>query len=129
MTLDRQGYVGLFTEPLDRETIKEFISRWLEQYDTVEQTLGKNGQVLTQIVHSIDEISWESDLQFRITCQEQFTWIYITENRQVIETSGLVTMAGATLSHDVLVGLEGCSEIIDDKNNRRLDQLEKEGLM
>ncbi len=129
MNIERKGFVGLFKEPLDRQDISEIVSLWMERFGNVEQTIGPHGQVLTQVVRSVEDIVWEKNLQFRVVSGEQFAWIYLTEDQFVIETSGLAPESGPLLCQDVLKDLPGCTEIIDDKNDRRLDQLEAEGLM
>ena len=45
-----------------------------------------------------------------------------------METTGLLDDA-CTLCLDVLLELPGMAEIIDQKNDKRLDELEAEGLM
>ncbi len=130
MSLEPNGYVGLFITPFDQETIEGFVATWIDRFGSVEQTLGTGAQVLTQKILSIDDLGWkEKDLQFRVLYGEQFAWVYLTKGRRVIETSGLVPVQGSALCHDVLEGLAGCCEIIDERNDRRLDQLEAEGLM
>ena len=128
MSLERKGFVGLFDEILNQEHIEELVVLWLEEYGSVEQTIGSGGQVLTQIVRSISDIVWEENLQFRVISGEQFAWIYMTQNYFVIETSGLFSSSSSLLCRDVLV-VPGCSEIIDENNDKRLDELEAQGLM
>ena len=53
----------------------------------------------------------------------------ITLDGRVVETSGLSLQADALLCRDVLENLPECEEIIDERNDRRLDQLEAQGLM
>lgn len=130
MSLERSGYVGLFISDLNQEIIERFVTTWLERFGTLEQTLGGGSQVLTQKILRIQDLDWkQNDLQFRVLHGEQFAWIYLTRGRRVIETSGLIPHQGTSLSHDVLKNLPGCCEIIDERNDRRLDQLEAEGLM
>ncbi len=129
MTLQRTGYVGLFEEPLEREKIREIVLSWMERFGRVEQTLGGGAQVLTQSLSSADALSWEQSLQFRVLSGEQFAWIYVSLAARVMETSGLVGAGATPLCRDVLDGLPGCLEIIDDRDDRRLDRLEAQGLM
>ncbi len=129
MSLERKGYVGLFTDPLDKERVEELVLLWIDSFGSVEQTTGRGSQVLTVAVRSAEDLKWEQDLQFRVSCGEQFTWIYLTQNHHVIETSGLAGENGSELCKDVLVNMPGCREIIDDRNDRRLDELEAKGLM
>lgn len=129
MSLERAGYVGFFEEPLKQSCIEEFVQLWLERYGKVEQAIGRGCQLLTQTIDSLEDIIWEENLQFRVLSGEQFTWVYVTQNRYVIETTGLAPAGGTCLCRDVLVNLPGCNEIIDEHENRRLDELEAEGLM
>ena len=130
MSLERRGFVGLFKEPLGRQRIGELVLLWIERFGRVEQTIGGGSQVLAQAVHSVKDVVWEEkDLQFRVIAGEQFTWIYITQDHYVIETSGLVPEQGSFLCRDVLMDLCDCKEIIDENNDRRLDELEARGLM
>ncbi len=129
MSLERAGYVGLFAEPLKQSRIEELVQLWLERYGKVEQTSGRGRQLLTQAIGSLGDVTWEENLQFRVLSGEQFTWVYVTQDRYVIETTGLAPAGGACLCRDVLVNLPGCNEIIDEYEDRRLDELEAEGLM
>ena len=127
--LERQGFVGLFSEPLAKPRIEEIVSLWIERFGNVEQILGKIGQVLTVKIQSTSDLIWEKDLQFRILHGEQFAWVYLTMDRYIIETSGLVSENASSLCRDVFKNLDGCKEIIDEHNNRRLDELETQGLL
>ncbi|NUN93030.1 MAG: hypothetical protein HUU04_04525 [Verrucomicrobiae bacterium] len=129
MSLERAGYVGLFQEPLNRERIEGIVCSWLDRFGAVEQTAGNGPQALTLSVRGVSEIVWQRDLQFRILSGGQFAWVYVTMDRRVVETSGLAPKSGASLCRDILEGAPGCREIIDEKNDARLDQLEKLGLM
>ncbi len=129
MSLERQGFVGLFLEPLGQERIEELALLWIERYGRVEQTIGTGAQALTQKIETARDIRWEDHLQFRVLSGEQFAWIYVSRNARVVETSGLAPEWGDILSRDVLTDLPGCAEIIDDRNDHRLDQLEAQGLM
>jgi hypothetical protein len=130
MGLERQGFVGLFLEPLSRSHISNIIDLWIERFGSVEQALGRGGQVLTTVLKSSSDIAWQDNMELRVLNGEQFTWVYLSEDKYVIETSGLVPERGASsLCRDVLADLEGCAEIIDDRNDRRLDDLEAQGKM
>jgi hypothetical protein len=129
MSLDHRGFVGLFSSPLRKEQVQEIVALWLDRYGGVEQASGNSYQVLTTVIRDINDIVWEVNLQFRVLAGEQFAWVYITMDRYVIETSGLFIQNGALLCHDVLTNLPACEEIIDERNDSRLDELEKFGLM
>lgn len=129
MSLERKGFIGLFLERLDRDCIQEIVLLWIDRYGSIEQTVGGGNQVLTQVIRSVSNLSWEENMQFRILSGEQFAWVYLTQNHCVIETTGLSSENGNSLCRDVLVDLPGCIEIIDEHNDRRLDELEAKGLM
>jgi hypothetical protein len=130
MSLEHRGFVGVFEAPLTQERVQEIVALWLDRYGKVEQASGNSYQVLTTAIRTIEDLIWEKNLQFRVICDDQFTWTYITMDRFVIETSGLdMTDNGNLLCHDVLSELPGCEEIIDERNDSRLDELEKLGLM
>jgi hypothetical protein len=127
MSVERRGFVGIFSEPLRKPRVQEIIMLWMSRFGTVEQTVGKNGQVLTLVIRSEEDLMWtEKDLQFRVTSGEQFAWIYLTQDRFVMETSGLSSEAATDLlCRDVLTNVSGCEEVIDERNNSRLDELEQ----
>lgn len=129
MSLERAGYVGLFHEPFDRGRVEAVVQSWLDRFGAVEQAAGAGTQALTVAVKAVTDIIWQKDLQFRVLSGSQFAWVYVTMERRVVETTGLAPRGGAILCRDVLVDAPGCGEIIDEKNDARLDQLEKQGLM
>lgn len=129
--MERRGFVGIFSEPLRKPKVQEIVVLWISQFGSVEQTVGKNGQVLTLIIRSEEDLMWsEKDLQFRVRSGEQFSWVYLTQDRFVMETSGLCAEGSKDLlCYDVLAKVSSCEEIIDEKNDQRLDELEKQGLL
>jgi hypothetical protein len=129
--MERRGFVGVFSEPLRKERIKEIVMLWINQFGAVEQTVGKNGQVLTLLIRSEADLMWsDNDLQFRVRSGEQFSWVYLTVDRFVMETSGLYLEGGKDLlCHDVLSNIPECEQIIDERNDKILDELEKQGLL
>ncbi len=129
MSLEHHGFIGLFAEPLGRQRIQELVLLWLERFGNIEQTIGNSHQALTQAVRSASDLVWEKDLQFRVLTGEQFAWVYITLDRPIIETSGLAPDNGSYLCRDVLTNIHGCLEIIDEHNDRRLNELEAKGLI
>jgi hypothetical protein len=129
--MERRGFVGIFSEPLRKARIEEIVMLWISRFGIVEQTVGKGGQVLTLVIRSEEDLMWsEKDLQFRITSGEQFSWVYLTQDRFVMETSGLCSEGSPDLlCRDVLTNVSGCEEIIDERNDKKLDELEKQGLL
>lgn len=129
MSLEHRGFVGLFREQLDRPRIEALVALWLERFGAVEQAVGPSYQVSTLRIQSVADIIWEADLTFRVLSGEQFAWVYLTPNTRVIETSGLGVSAGPLLCRDVLEDVPDCAEIIDERNDRRLEELEAQGVM
>jgi hypothetical protein len=127
--MDSKGYVAIFKEPLGKEAVREFAQLWLEQYSRLEQVCpGQNAGTVTLKVDNVDALLWEKNMQFRVMSGEDFSWIYLNMEGRVIETSGLPYETN-TLPLDVLVELEGIEEVVDQQNERRLDELEKIGLL
>jgi hypothetical protein len=125
-----KGFVGLFEEPLDKEAIKAFVGIWLATFEKVEQVApGAAAEAVTVQLASVEEILWEKNLQFRLLVDGEFAWVYLTQDKRVIETSGLDGGDAGGLTLECLVELPGLIEIIDQADDRRLDQLEAEGLM
>ena len=124
-----KGYVGLFTEELTQGQITEFALCWLNLFDRVEQVYpGKDAGTATFTVHRIEDILWDKNLQFRVIAGDDFAWIYANLGQRVMETSGLPEAGNLAPLH-ALLELPGLEEIIDQANERRLDQLEAEGLL
>ncbi|MCC7518680.1 MAG: hypothetical protein IT578_05795 [Verrucomicrobiae bacterium] len=129
MSLERSGYVGLFRDPWDRTRVEALVRFWLERFGAVEQTAGVGPQSLTLVIKAPSDVIRQKDLQFRVLSGSQFAWVYLTTDRRVAETTGLVSEDAAALCRDVLAEAPGCLEVIHEKNEARLDQLEKLGLM
>lgn len=122
-----KGYVGLFKEPLAEKQIQKCVDSWLARFEKVEQ-VSPGGGVLTITLESSAQVVMEEHQQFRVLMGNDFAWVYLTKERYVMETTGLPSDA-STLCLDVLLELPGVEEIIDQKNDRRLDELEAKGLM
>ena len=67
-------------------------------------------------------------MQFRMIEGDDFAWIYLSLGRRVAETSGLPHADNLAPLH-ALAELPGLQEVVDQINERRLDQLESEGLL
>jgi len=127
--MDSKGYVAIFTEPVGKEEVRDFVQVWLDQYPRLEQVCpGQGAGTVTLKIEKVDALLWEKNLQFRVMSGEDFTWIYLDLDGRVLETSGLPFETN-TLPLDVLVELEGIQEVIDQKNEKRLEELEKAGLL
>ncbi len=124
-----KGYVAIFDAPLNKESISLFVESWLERFERVEQVTPEPGLSATALsISKREEIMWEPSLQFRVINGDEFTWVYVTQNRRVIETTGFPSEE-ISLCLDVLIELEGVTEIIEEHNDKRLDELEKQGLL
>ncbi len=127
--MDSKGYVAIFKQALGKNKVKDFVRVWLDHYPRVEQVCpGQGAGTVTLTIENADAILWEPNLQFRVMSGEDFAWIYLTFEGRVIETSGLAYETN-TLPLDVLVELEGIEEVIDQRNERRLDELEAIGIL
>jgi hypothetical protein len=114
---------------LHEPQIGAFVRSWLENFDKVEQVIpGHDSGNATIAISGHEQIIWSPHLQFRVMAGEDFAWIYISKGKQVVETSGL-PYGDNLVPLNVLVELEDLEEVIDQENDRRLDELEREGLM
>lgn len=130
MSIDHRGFVALFKESLDKKHIQQCVTFWLETFEKLEQVLPDSQEVGTLPVTALDEIMWEDNMTFRVVSGDDFSWVYLTKGRRIMETSGFAgTENEAAMALKVIVGLPGVQEVIDEHNEKRLDQLEREGLM
>ena len=124
--MEKKGFIAVFEAALDRATISECVASWLERFEKAEQVIpGMEG---TLEVKEPSEIMWEPNLQFRVTNGEQFSWVYVSLDKRAIETTGLQD-AEISFCLEVLLELPSVAEVIDEKNQRRLEQLEKAGII
>jgi hypothetical protein len=122
----QKGFIAVFEEALDRALISECVTSWLERFEKVEQVIPKMEGTLE--VKAVDEIMWEPNLQFRVLNGEQFAWVYLSLDKRGIETTGFQD-AEISFCLEVLLELPSLAEVIDEKNQRRLDELEKAGII
>lgn len=127
---ERSGFVALFEEPLDRERVEELVAHWIARFERVEQALpcGVGAGSATLQIRVASDIFWEDYPQFRIVEADHFAWIYLAMSRKSVETTGFST-DGIPLCLEVLLELPRVCEIIDEKNEARLAQLEQEGAL
>jgi hypothetical protein len=127
---NRSGFVALFEEPLDRERVEEMVTHWIARFERVEQALpgGEGAVAVTMKIEVASDLFWEEYPQFRISEGETFAWVYLAMTRRSIETTGFST-PGIPLSLEVLLELPRICEIIDEKNEERLTQLEQQGIL
>jgi len=122
----QKGFIAVFEEALDRAHISECVASWLERFEKVEQVIpGMEG---TLEVKEPSEIMWEPNQQFRVMNGEQFAWVYLSLDKRAMETTGFQD-AEISFCLEVLLELPGVAEVIDEKNQRRLDELEKAGII
>ena len=124
--MDKKGFIAVFEKELDQAAISECVSSWLERFEKVEQVIPKMEGTLE--VKSLDEIMWEPHLQFRVLNGDQFSWVYVSLDKRGMETTGFQD-AEISFCLEVLLELPNVAEIIDEKNQRRLDELERVGII
>jgi hypothetical protein len=124
--MEKKGFVAIFGKELNRERISECVASWLERFEKVEQVAPANEFTLE--VKETRDILWDDNLQFRVSNADQFAWIYITLDKAAMETTGFAD-AEISFCLEVLLELPNVTEIVDEKNQRRLEQLEKAGII
>jgi len=122
----QKGFIAVFEHPLDRARLSECVASWLKRFEKVEQVVPKMEGTLE--VREPSEVMWEPHLQFRVTNGEQFAWIYVSLDRRGMETTGFQD-AEISFCLEVLLELPDIAEVVDEKNQRRLDELEKAGII
>ena len=124
-----RGYVAIFSEPHTDATIRLILQSWLDRFERVEQVIpGAQAGNSTVTLVSPQDLLPSDHLQFRVLLGGDFTWAYLTRGRRVIETTGLPGEKIA-LCLDILLELTGITEIVDQSDDRRLDELDRDGLM
>ncbi len=122
----QKGFVAVFEQPLGRPEISECVASWLDRFEKVEQVVPNMEGTLE--VAEPSEIMWEPNLQFRVINGDQFAWVYVSVDARAMETTGFQD-AEISLCLEVLLELAGVAEVVDEKNQRRLEQLEKAGII
>jgi hypothetical protein len=122
----RKGFIAVFEKELTKAAIAECVASWLERFEKVEQVIPKMEGTLQ--VSKEEEIMWEPNMQFRVLDGEQFSWVYVSLDKKSMETTGFQD-AEISLCLEVLLELPGVAEVIDEKNQRRLEELEKAGII
>ena len=121
-----KGFVAVFEQDIARAQVNECVASWLARFEKVEQVIPNMEGTLE--VKEPSEIMWEANLQFRVMNGEQFAWVYATLDKRAMETTGLQD-AEISFCLEVLLELRGVAEIIDERNQRRLDELERAGII
>ncbi|NBS54425.1 hypothetical protein EBT23_02490 [bacterium] len=124
-----RGYVAVFTEPHTDDSIRHLLESWLARFEKVEQVVpGIQAGNTTTAIQSPQDLIPSDHLQFRVIHGQDFAWAYLTRGRRVIETTGL-PQEKISLCLDILLEQPGVTEIVDQHDDRRLDELERDGLM
>lgn len=124
-----QGYVAVFAEPHTDESIRKILESWLDRFERVEEVVpGLQAGNTTTAIQKPQDLLPADHLQFRVIQGDDFAWAYLTRGRRVIETTGL-PHEKISLCLDILLELPGVTEIVDQHDDRRLDELERDGLM
>ncbi|NBQ55818.1 MAG: hypothetical protein EBU36_04100 [Verrucomicrobia bacterium] len=124
-----RGYVAVFAQAHSDDSIQEILDSWMSRFERVEQVVpGTQAGNTTITLANSGELLKADHLQFRVIQGEDFAWAYLTRGRRVIETTGLPNEKIA-LCLDILLELAGITEIVDQHDDRRLDELERDGLM
>jgi len=124
-----RGYVAVLAEPHTDDSIRKIIESWLARFERVEQVVpGVQAGNTTTALQSPKDLIPSDHLQFRVILGSDFAWAYLTRGRRVIETTGL-PHEKISLCLDILLELPGVTEIVDQHDDRRLDELERDGLM
>ena len=122
----QKGLIAVFEKAHTKGQISECVMSWLERFEKVEQVVPNMEGTLE--VKEPGEVMWEPNLQFRVIKGEQFAWAYVSLERRAMETTGFQD-AEISFCLEVLLELPGIAEVIDEKNQRRLDELEKAGII
>jgi hypothetical protein len=124
--MEKKGFVAIFGQPLVKPRVCECVDSWLERFEKVEQIAPANEFTLE--VKETRDILWDANLQFRVSNGDQFAWIYVSLDKAAMETTGFAD-AEISFCLEVLLELPDVTEIVDEKNQRRLEQLEKAGMI
>jgi hypothetical protein len=124
--MNQKGFVAVFERNLTKANIAECAASWIERFEKVEQVIPNMDGTLE--VKEPEEIMWEANLQFRVVNGEQFAWVYVSVDKRAMETTGFQD-AEISLCLEVLLELPSVAEVIDEKNQRRLDELERAGII
>ena len=124
--MDQKGFAAVFERDMTKASITDCVVSWLERFEKVEQVIPNMEGTLE--VKEPEEIMWEPHLQFRVLNGDQFAWVYVSLDRRAMETTGFQD-AEISFCLEVLLELPGVAEIVDERNQRRLDELERAGII
>ncbi|MEZ5406328.1 MAG: hypothetical protein R3F23_09280 [Verrucomicrobiia bacterium] len=77
----------------------------------------------------MEDVIWDENLQFRILNGDEFSWVYLTRNKFIIETTGQPNGEEVSLCLNLLTELPELKTVIPDSDEKRLEELEKQGLI
>jgi hypothetical protein len=124
--MEKKGFVAIFEKDFTKERVSDCVASWLERFEKVEQIAPADEFTLE--IKDANEIIWASHLQFRISNADLFAWAYVSLGQTSMETTGFVD-GEISFCLQVLLELPDTVEIVDEKNQRRLDELEKAGVI
>jgi len=124
--MNQKGFVAVFERDLTQADIAECVTSWIERFEKVEQVIPNVDGTLE--VKEPVQIMWEPNLQFRVMNGEQFAWVYVSQDKRAMETTGFQD-AEISFCLEVLLELPRVAEVVDEKNQRRLDELERAGII
>jgi len=124
--MNQKGFVAVFERDLAKANIAECVASWIGRFEKVEQVIPNMDGTLE--VREPEQLMWESNMQFRVINGEQFAWIYVSLDKRAVETTGFQD-GEISFCLEVLLELPGVAEIVDEKNQRRLDELERGGII
>jgi hypothetical protein len=124
--MEKKGFVAIFGQEFTKERVSECVDSWLECFEKVEQVAP--GMEFTLEIKGSNEIIWAANLQFRVSNSDQFAWVYVALDKTTMETTGFAD-AEISFCLEILLELPDTVEIVDEKNQRRLDELEKAGVI
>jgi len=124
--MDQKGFAAVFERDMTKASITDCVVSWLERFEKVEQVIPNMEGTLE--VKEPEEIMWEPHLQFRVLNGDQFAWVYVSLDRRAMETTGFQD-AEISFCLEVLLELPRVAEIVDERNQRRLDELERAGII
>lgn len=119
------GFVAIFEKELDKGRVEKIVISWLNRFEKLEQVASRD--IATLPINSIEDICWENNLQFRVLQGGEFSWIYLTMENKVIETTGQPNGDQVSLCLTVLTELPELITIIPDSDQKRLEELEEQG--
>lgn len=124
--MEKKGFIAIFAQALDKAAVAECVASWLERFEKVEQVVPTEQSTLE--LKTTEEIMWEPHMQYRVSHGDQFSWVYVSLDYRAMETTGFAD-AEISFCLEVLLELPDVTEVVDEKNQRRLEELEKQGVI